>query len=155
MNRNVIETILGALVLAVAGVFLAFAFDTASLRQVDGYEVTARFQRIDGVSVGTDVLMSGVKIGSVTGQRLDPDTFDAVLTLSIDPAIRMPFDTIAIIQSESLLGGKIVALDPGGDPDFIEPGGEIEFTQSAASFENLLGQVIFQLQGLADSQAQQ
>ncbi|HLB79817.1 MAG TPA: MlaD family protein, partial [Dongiaceae bacterium] len=95
MNRNVIETIMGAVVLLVAVTFLAFAYTTSNLRRVEGYEVIAKFNRIDGLENGSDVRMSGIKIGSVLDQRLDPETYLAVVRLSIADAVRLPLDSSA------------------------------------------------------------
>ena len=147
MRRNVIEPVLGGVVLAVAAFFLVFAYRSADLRSVDGYEVTASFNSISGLQSGADVRISGVKVGSVTGLTLDDKSYQAVVHLSVDPAIKLPKDTAAIIASESLLGGKYLQLEPGGDPDMIQPNGGIEYTQSTPGLEQLLGQVIFSLQG--------
>ncbi|HYD65955.1 outer membrane lipid asymmetry maintenance protein MlaD [Azospirillum sp.] len=149
MRRNVIETVLGGVVLVVAGFFLVFAYTSADLRKVDGYEVTARFGSISGLQSGADVRISGVKVGTVTSLTLDPKSYQAVVHLSIAPDVKLPKDTAAVVASESLLGGKFMALEPGGDPDMIAPGGRIEYTQSTPGLEQLLGQVIFSLQSNA------
>lgn len=147
MRRNIIETVLGAVVLLVAGFFLVFAYTSADLRAVSGYEVTARFANITGLQTGADVRISGVKVGTVVSQTLDSQSFLAVVRLSVDPKIRLPRDTVALVASEGLLGGKFMALEPGGDTVMIEPGGRIDYTQSTPGLEQLLGQVIFNLQG--------
>lgn len=146
MRRHVIETVIGAVVIAVAVLFFVFAYQAADLDQVEGYSVTARFDRIDGITPGSDVRISGVRIGSVTTIDLDPVTYLAVVQMSIRPGIELPLDTVAVIASESLLGGRYMALEPGAEFDMIEPGGLIEFTQSTPGIEQLLGQVIFSLQ---------
>ncbi|MGP1396970.1 MAG: outer membrane lipid asymmetry maintenance protein MlaD [Inquilinaceae bacterium] len=151
MKTNVIETIIGAIVLGVAVLFLVFAYSNANLRSVSGYEVSARFDRIDGLSVGGDVRISGVKVGSIVDMTLDRESYLAEVTMTIDPDIELPTDTVAIVSSESLLGGKFMALDPGGEIDMIPAGGTIEFTQSTPGFEQLLGQVIYSLQNTGES----
>ncbi|SMF80302.1 phospholipid/cholesterol/gamma-HCH transport system substrate-binding protein [Azospirillum oryzae] len=151
MRRNVIETVLGGVVLAVAAVFLAFAYKSADLRKVQGYDVTANFNSITGLQSGADVRISGVKVGTVTGLTLDPTSYQAVVHLSVDNSVKLPKDTAAVIASESLLGGKFLSLEPGGDPDMIKPNGKIEFTQSTPGLEQLLGQVIFSLQSMSKS----
>ena len=143
MHRNLIETVMGGVVLAVAVFFLIFAYTSADLGDVDGYEVTANFPWIDGLSVGSDVRISGVKVGTVVGQRLDPETFLAEVRMSIDDAIQLPLDTAAVIASESLLGGKYLKLEPGGDLETIPAGGRIEYTQASPNLEELLGRAIF------------
>ncbi len=149
MRRNVIETVLGGVVLAVAGFFLAFAYTSADLRKVDGYEITANFSSISGLQSGADVRISGVKVGSVTALTLDPKSYQAVAHMSIHPDIKLPTDTAAVIASESLLGGKYLSLEPGGESEMIKPNGRVEYTQSTPGIEQLLGQVIFSLQNMS------
>ena len=143
MHRNLIETVMGGVVLAVALFFLVFAYTSAGLGEVDGYEVTARFPSIEGLNVGSDVRISGVKVGTVVAQKLNPATFLAEVRMSIDDSIELPIDTAAIIASEGLLGGKFMRLEPGGDEELIVAGGAIEYTQSPVNLEDLLGRFIF------------
>jgi len=144
-KRSLAELLAGAIVLVVAATFLVFAVTGSgrSLASGPGISLTARFDRIDGLGAGADVRLAGVKVGQVTGQRIDPETFLAVLTLRVDAALRLPSDTSAEIQSEGLLGGKYVALVPGGSDRILRNGQEITITQSAVSLESLLGRFIF------------
>jgi phospholipid/cholesterol/gamma-HCH transport system substrate-binding protein len=151
MHRNVIETVMGAVVLLVAGFFLAFAYTSTDIGSVNGYEVTARFANADGLNRGADVRISGVRVGSVVDQRLDSETFMAEVRLSLDPSIRLPMDTVAVIASESLLGGRYMRLDVGGDEERIAEGGRIIYTQSTPGLEQLIGQAIYGMQGGGDS----
>jgi phospholipid/cholesterol/gamma-HCH transport system substrate-binding protein len=153
MHRNVIETVLGAVVLLVAGFFLAFAYSSADLNRVKGYQLTAQFSSIGGLQNGADVRISGVKVGTVVGMTLDTTAYQAVVRLTVDPSIKLPKDTVALVASESLLGGKYLSLEPGGDAEVLQPGDRIEFTQSTPGFEQLLGQVIFSLQNVGKQQA--
>jgi phospholipid/cholesterol/gamma-HCH transport system substrate-binding protein len=147
MRGNVIETVMGAVVLVVAAVFLFFAYSTSQLRAVQGYELTAEFERIDGIREGGDVRISGIKIGSVIDEKLDPKTFLATLRISVDPAVKLPDDSVAEIVSAGLLGDKYLSLVPGGSDNVIPPGGRIKYTQSSISLENLIGQMIFSAPG--------
>ena len=133
MTGNVIETVMGAVVLVVAALFLFFAYTTSQVRAVPGYQVTAEFDRIDGIREGSDVRIAGVKVGSVIGETLDPKTFLATLRLSIAPQYKLPDDTVAEIVSSSLLGDKYMALVPGGSDKIIPPGGRIRYTQAPAT----------------------
>jgi phospholipid/cholesterol/gamma-HCH transport system substrate-binding protein len=151
MSRNVIETVMGAVVLAVAVLFLGFAYSSADLGAVAGYPLRAKFDSADGIAIGGDVLLAGVKVGSITGVQLDPKTYLAELTLAIDPAIELPADTVAVVASAGLLGGNVLSLSPGGDPAMLKPGDTIQYTQSTPGLEQLLGQVIFSLQSLSES----
>src|SRR5258708_2754212 len=89
MSRNVIETVMGAVVLVIAAVFLFFAYSTSQVRAVSGYELTAKFDRIEGIREGGDVRISGIKVGSIISETLDPTTFLAVVKMSIDPTIKL------------------------------------------------------------------
>jgi phospholipid/cholesterol/gamma-HCH transport system substrate-binding protein len=143
MRRNAIETVMGGVVLAVAAFFLIFAYSSADIAAVSGYDVYAKFARVDGIREGSDVRLSGIKVGTVVGQSLEPDTYFAVLKLSIDPKVQLPTDTAAKIVSDGLLGNKYVALDPGADTKMIGPGGDITRTQSSINLEDLVSRYIF------------
>jgi phospholipid/cholesterol/gamma-HCH transport system substrate-binding protein len=147
MRGNVIETVMGAVVILVAGLFLVFAYKTSQLRAVSGYELSADFSRVDGIRQGSDVRIGGIKIGSVTAEELDPKTFLALVRMSIDPKVQLPDDTVAEIISAGLLGDKYMSLVPGGSDNVIPPGGKIKYTQSSVSLENLVGQMIFSAPG--------
>jgi phospholipid/cholesterol/gamma-HCH transport system substrate-binding protein len=144
MRGNVIEAVMGAVVLLIAAVFLFFAYSTSQVSTAEGYPLSADFQRIDGIRDGGDVRISGIKVGSVTSETLDPRTFLATVKISIDPKIKLPDDTVAEIVSAGLLGDKYLSLVPGGSDKMIPPGGKIKYTQSSVSLENLIGQMIFQ-----------
>lgn len=143
MKRSVIETVLGAVVLLVAGVFFFFAYASSDIRPTQGYEIQARFNAIDGLTVGSDARVGGVKIGTVTDMRIDQNTYQAVTTLNIESRIKLPDDTQAIISSEGLLGGKYVRLEPGRSEKMFAEGGELTNTKDVVSLEELLGKVIF------------
>ena len=147
MTGNVIETVMGGVVLVVAALFLFFAYSTSQVRAVQGYPVTAQFDSVTGVRDGSDVRIAGVKVGSIVSETLDPKTFLADVRLSIDPAYKLPDDTVAEIVSAALLGDRYLALVPGGSEQMIPPGGRIKFTQAPVSLENLIGQMIFSQPG--------
>jgi phospholipid/cholesterol/gamma-HCH transport system substrate-binding protein len=148
MRGNVIEIVMGAVVIVVAALFLVFAYKTSQLRSVSGgYEVTADFSRVDGIHQGSDVRISGIKVGSVLADDLDPKTFLATIRMSIDPKVRLPDDTVAQVTSAGLLGDKYMSLTPGGSDTLIPAGGKIKYTQSSVSLENLIGQMIFSAPG--------
>lgn len=143
MRRNAIETVMGAVVLVVAGLFIYFAATTTQLATVQGYPVTASFSGIGGLNVGSDVKISGVKIGTVTNRWLDPKTYAAIVSLTIDENVQIPVDTVAGISSEGPLGGKYVRLEPGTAATFITPGGMISKTRNYRSLEDQVGEIIF------------
>ncbi|MFO1075047.1 MAG: outer membrane lipid asymmetry maintenance protein MlaD [Geminicoccaceae bacterium] len=143
MSRNLVETILGALVLAVAIGFLLWAYGRSTAGDPGGYQLRAKFERVDGLEVGGDVRISGIKVGKVLAQQLDPQTFRAEITFSVRNGIELPADSSAAIASTSLLGGKYLSLVPGGDDKILGNGGEITLTQSSINLEDLVGRYIF------------
>lgn len=143
MGRNLIETVMGAVVLLVAGLFVFFAYDLAQVDTARGYEIKANFLRIGGLTRGSDVRISGIKVGTVLDARLDPTTFDAVVTLAMVPDVQLPADTQASIDSDGLLGGKYVRLEPGQAAERIAHGGTIVKTKDYRSLEDQVGEIIF------------
>jgi phospholipid/cholesterol/gamma-HCH transport system substrate-binding protein len=143
MRGNVIETVMGAVVLVVAALFLFFAYSTSQLRSVPGYQLTANFEHIDGIRDGSDVRISGIKVGSVLQTTLDAKSFLATVRMSVEPSVKLPDDTVAEIVSSGLLGDKYMSLVPGGSDKDLPPGGQIKYTQSSVSIEHLIGQMMF------------
>lgn len=155
MKRSVIETILGAVVIVVACFFLYFSYKMGDVSQSGGYMVHADFSGIGGLNVGDDVQISGVKIGSVADVSLNPQTYLARVTMSLEHHVKLPTDTAALISSKSLLGGRYLALEPGADEELIEDGGRVIYTQAPQNLEQLLGQFIFSMQGSDDEKQEQ
>ena len=133
------ETVVGAIVLGIAIIFAVFLWRFSDVGFGAGqYTVDAKFRSAEGITVGTDVRLAGVKIGSVSNLSLDPQTFQAIARLSIKPEYQMPDDSAAIISSEGLLGGSFVEILPGGSYEPMEDGSEFGETQGAVSFISLL-----------------
>lgn len=143
MRANIVEAITGAVVLAVAGVFFYHAYSSSGTKVMDGYHLTASFDRIDGLVEGNDVKLSGVKVGDVSKISIDPKTYLAQVTISLEKNVQLPDDTSAQIVSESLMGGKYIALVPGGSDDLLKDGQHITHTQSSVNLEGLIGKYIF------------
>ena len=104
MKKRPVETIMGLVVLLIAGLFLYFAYSVSDLQVVKGYEVTAKFLKVGGLNVGADVMINGIKIGTVIGQKLDNENYDAEIKLSIASDIKLPKDSTAMISSNGLMG---------------------------------------------------
>lgn len=139
MSENASEVVAGAAVLAAAIGFLVYAGQSTGLTGDSGsYPLVASFRSAQGVSVGTDVRMAGVKVGTVTRLELNPQTFFADARIAVRNGIELPDDSAILISSEGLLGGNFVELVPGGSLLNLEPGAEIEDTQSAVGLLTLL-----------------
>lgn len=147
MRRSPVETLIGALVIAVAVLFFVFAYNTAQVETVEGYTVSASFDRIDGIHPGSDVRMSGIKIGTVVDSRIDLQNYLAVVAMSIESKIKLPEDSSLAITADGLLGDRYIAVTPGGAEEMIPDGGRIEITQGAIDLTSLLGQLIFSQTG--------
>ena len=137
--NNPIEIAVGGLVLAGAIGFAVFAGQTAGLSGAGStYPLSASFRSLEGVAVGTDVRLAGVKIGSVTDVALDIETYRATTVFGISQGVEIPDDSAVVISSEGLLGGNFVEIMPGGSPFYFEPGDEVTDTQGAVSLISLL-----------------
>jgi phospholipid/cholesterol/gamma-HCH transport system substrate-binding protein len=143
MQNGFVETLIGALVIIVAVGFFYYGYNTTGSGAVAGYEVIARFDRVDGIAAGTDVKMSGIKIGTVTSQELDQKTYRALVRMSIRNDIKLPEDSSIKVANEGLLGGAYLAIAPGGSDTMMVAGAEFETTQGSIDLVGLLGQAIF------------
>ena len=138
MRHNLVETLMGAVVLAAAGAFIAFAYTNTDIRTVSGYEITARFDRIDGLTLGADVRLSGIKVGTVVGEELDKKTYYAIVRFTVENSVRLPEDTVAKITTEGLLGTHYLALSPGASDVMLKAGDEIVDTQGSVDLMTLI-----------------
>lgn len=140
MSENTTEVMVGGAVLAVAVGFLVYAANATGFRSAggDSYDLTASFRSVDGVSVGTDVRVAGVKVGTITSLDLNPNTFRADARLTVLKDLELPDDSAILVSSEGLLGGNYIEIIPGGSPFNLEPGGEILDTQGSISLVSLL-----------------
>ena len=154
-RRSVTEVAAGAVVLAVAVGFLVYAVANTGRAALGGYTLHAAFDNLGGISNGADVRIAGLKVGSVTGLRIDPKTYQAVATFTVQSDIKLSTDSSASIATGGLLGGNFISLATGGDEKMLGDGGTITVTQSAVNLEDLLGKFIFNVGNLADAAQKQ
>ena len=143
MANNAIETVMGAVVLAVTGGFLYFAYSNSNVKPIDGYSVSATFSNISGISPGSSVRVGGIKIGVVESLVLDSKTYQAIVKMRIGNDVKLPKDSSAAVQSTGLIGEKFLAVEPGGDDANLAEGDKITFTQPSVSIEELIGKFVF------------
>ena len=143
MRSNIFEIIVGTFVLASAVYFFIFSLKKSETTSDHTYRVYAEFDSIEGIGPGSDIKISGVKVGTVSESELNDKTYRAKLKLSIYQKVRLPKDSSAKIASSGLLGGKFLSIEPGAEEETLKSGDIIEFTQSSINFEDLLGKFIF------------
>jgi phospholipid/cholesterol/gamma-HCH transport system substrate-binding protein len=152
MQRNTLETVIGAIVLLAAAGFVTLAYEAADIKGNGGYEIIAEFGSTGGLSVGDDVRISGIKVGRITEQSLDPITYSARIAMAIAPDIEIPADSSARITAASLLGGNYLELMPGAEDEMLAAGAVIYDTRDPVSISDLLGKMVFSSGNNAASQ---
>ncbi len=143
MSGNLVESLIGAVVLLVAGWFLVFAYERTDVPMNGGYSLQAHFDSVSGLTIGSDVRIAGIKIGTVTKQALDPKSYQAVITFTVKGDVELSTDTAAAVTSEGLLGGNYLAILPGGMDEYLVDGDIIEETQDAVDLMGLIGKFMY------------
>jgi phospholipid/cholesterol/gamma-HCH transport system substrate-binding protein len=147
------ETGVGALVILVACAFLLYAYDASGKTARGAYALNAVFGRVDGVAVGSEVRIAGVKVGSVSGHALDPATYEAKVALRIDSDVRIPEDSVAKVVSDGLLGGAFISIEPGASDIMLADGASITQTQGSVDLLGLAVQAFTANAGKEDAGA--
>ena len=147
MYKRPVETIMGIMVLAVAALFCWFAYNVSDLQVVKGYNVTAKFLKVGGLNVGSDIRINGIKIGTVVSQKLDNEDYTVDVVMSIASDIKLPTDSTASIVSDGLIGNKFIKIDPGHAEEILKNGDILKNTKDFKTIEDLVGEVIFMVTG--------
>ncbi len=143
MNKRPVETIMGIVVLAVAVFFAYFAYNVSDLQVVKGYNVTAKFLKVGGLTVGSDVRINGIKVGTVIAQNLDDKDFTAEVKMSLSSNVHLPNDSVVSIVSDGLVGDKFIKIDPGHSEVMLKDGDIIKNTKDFKTLEDMVGEIIF------------
>ena len=144
MRRNILEIVMGLIVIVGAIAFTGLVYRAADINNSAGYEIGAEFGTTGGLVVGDDVRLSGIKIGQITGQSLDPVTYVARIDMRIQEHVHLPADSAARITQASLLGGNFLEIIPGAAEDMLAQGEVIYDTHDPVSLSDLLGRIVFQ-----------
>jgi phospholipid/cholesterol/gamma-HCH transport system substrate-binding protein len=156
MKNSTVETLIGAAVIAIAGVFFLFAYQASGKTGSAGaYKLGAEFDNASGINVGTDVRMAGVKVGTVLAMTLNPENFQASVVMAIDPRLTLTDDATAKVSAEGLLGSSFISLEQGGAEEKLADGGMISNTQGAVDIWSLISQAMFERQGGGQSRETQ
>lgn len=147
MNKKPVETIMGLVVLAVAALFMVFAYRVSDLQVVKGYEINARFLKVGGLNTGADVRINGIKVGTVLSQSINPADYMVDVKMSLRPDISLPADSAVMIAGDGLMGDKFIKIEPGTSADRLLSGGTAENTKDAKSLEDMVGEIIFMVTG--------
>ncbi len=142
MNKQTLHTLVGAATLLVAAFVVFISHQGGPRETASGYPIVGRFASIDGIGVGTKVLLTGIEIGKVAGYTYDLEGQRAIVTFTIRDDIKIPLDSVALIVSDGLLGAKYIKIQPGGEIDMMQSGDEFEYVQDAIAFEEILEKVI-------------
>ena len=143
MLKKPVETIMGLVVLLVALFFLGFAYNVSDLQVVKGYTLTADFLKVGGLSIGSDVRINGIKIGTVTSQSLNNEDYTVKVTFSISSDVKLPKDSTVAIVSDGLMGDKFVKIEPGKSKEFLADGASFAKTKDYKTLEDMVGEIIF------------
>ena len=143
MNKRPVETIMGIVVIAVAAFFAYFAYNASDLQVVKGDTVTARFLKVGGLTVGSDVRINGIKVGTVIGQNLDPVDYTADVRMSISSDIKLPKDSVVSIVGDGLVGDKFIKIEPGHAKELLADGDTMPNTKDFKTLEDMVGEIIF------------
>ena len=146
MKKSPIETLLGILVIVIAGAFMFFSARKIDAKPFKGYPLYATFLKTGGLESGSDIRINGIKVGTVTKLELTPE-YTAKLELSVKEGVVLPEDTVAAIASDGLMGGKFLQLEPGKSAKKLTSGDTIAKTRSYKTLEDLVGEVIFTMTG--------
>jgi phospholipid/cholesterol/gamma-HCH transport system substrate-binding protein len=138
-NNNIFETLIGAAVVAVALVFLALAYYRTGSGSLSGYEINAKLPKVDGLAIGTDVRLAGIKIGTVSDLTLDPRTYLVTVHMDIRKDIKLPVDSSILVTQAGFLGGQYLSVTPGGDDKMMAAGSYFEFAQGSIDVMSLVG----------------
>jgi phospholipid/cholesterol/gamma-HCH transport system substrate-binding protein len=138
-DNNISETVIGAVVVAIAVLFIAFIYTRTGSGGLSGYEIQARLARVDGLGVGTDVRLAGIKIGTVSDLTLDPKTYLVTVHMNVRNDVKIPVDSSLMVTSSGLLGSSYISITPGGDDKMLASGGTIENSQGSIDLMGLIG----------------
>lgn len=145
MKKLNVQLITGLFVMLgiAAFTYQAVTLGGASLTENKGYTLIAKFDSISGLRVGGVVEAAGVRVGTITGIKFDPDNYKAIVSLRINDGVPVQQDAIASVRTQGIIGEKFIKISAGGFPELLKDGDEITEVESAVSLEELVSKYIF------------
>ena len=145
MKQNLVETLIGFAVIAIACIFLVYAYSSNDngLNDDKGYVIKAKFDNVDGIMKGSDIKIGGVKVGAIDSITLDTNNYYAIVEMRIDNDVKVPIDSSVAIVSSGLIGGKYIAVSPGAEDRELKEGQYVRLTQSSVNLEGLISKFVF------------
>ena len=147
MRKKPVETIMGLVVLVIALLFLGFAYDVSDLQVVKGYTVNAEFTKVGGLSIGSDVRINGIKVGTVTAQDLNNEDYTVMVSFSIASNVKLPRDSVVAIVGDGLMGNKFVKIEPGKAKEYLKDGDTFAKSKNFKTIEDMVGEIIYMVTG--------
>ena len=142
MNKRIFEIAVGLFIICLAFGWIFYAKHQINSSKFQGYYLNATFDNVDGIQIGSDVKISGIKVGEVTDIKINPKNFSASVKFSVEQSIKLPADTSACVYTSGLMGNKYIALSPGGDDETLTENDELQTTQGAMNIESLVGKFL-------------
>ena len=142
MKTNVLEVVIGAVVIVAASLFLYFAYITSGEKIKDGYTISATFEDVSGLTEGADVKINGIKVGIVKKLKLDPEDYSAKAELIIKNEYKIPEDSSLSISTDGLMGNKFISILIGYSDKYLDKNAEVEDTKSSVNLEKMIDKVV-------------
>ncbi len=144
-NNSTFETLIGALVVAICILFIMLSAKLSGSRQQlsSGYKILAEFDNVDGLNIGSDIKVAGVKVGSISDIELNKENYRAKLTLKVINSLKVPTDSIFKVSTSGLIGNKFINIKIGADEEYFKDGEYAEFTESSMDLEDLISRFVF------------
>ena len=138
-QNNIAESLIGAAVVAIALVVAALAYYRTGSAGPSGYEINAKLSKADGLAVGTDVRLAGIKVGTVSDLTLDPRTYLVTVHMNIQHDVQLPVDSSILVTQAGFLGGQYLSITPGGEDKMMTAGATFENAQGSIDVMGLVG----------------
>jgi phospholipid/cholesterol/gamma-HCH transport system substrate-binding protein len=138
-QNSAAEVMIGLAVVVAAAVLLTFFYMSRGMGSGSGYDIKAQLPKVDGLGIGTDVRISGIKVGSISDLRLNPVNYLVTVTMKIDKGTQIPTDSSLQVTSSGILGGQYISIQPGGDDKLLASGGMIQNAQGSADLMSMIG----------------